>query len=539
MADLAIKVLEGKDEKIRHTAQEIVDYKMLKVSDTPTNPTDVATVAMVQSAVSGGSGVIGTPTDGTYEDGLFAFTGSTKVADAVDGINETLAKLAPAKPVNLSSKTLALASYYSASEAGTGTVHSVISDSLRPQTSTVATFWDGDAGTISAEIDSVETSSRTLTTGNDAGTYSALVITADADPYVGQSGKENFWKALSAYILPTSDLSLASHTYRMKHSLTGNTNVLTFYVDNPATATIANQLLSFAASTSHYVSGVPTLDAGTTFAASFDVNNAVGKHYHTTKIADITGTNISTVNIAPASAYAENATISLSNVAVTVSNGTYTENASITFRGYNSKGVAGTSANTATGARIDTVSNESSRKVSGSGQFPTTGYGGSYDSTTSLKTTYAEELQMLNGRYQVPTGNYSTNLPVNGPDYSTGMGSGDRWVTFQTNTLSNNSAFTLTLNGTQGTFSGVATAGIKIYAKVEGVTGWIDCNAAYPGTGSPSADGDAAMVFGSSTATSKRVTFGSTPRSGQLYIRIGLPAGSNKQFQSISVGSIV
>ena len=118
------------------------------------------------------------------------------------------------------------------------------------------------------------------------------------------------------------------------------------------------------------------------------------------------------------------------------------------------------------------------------------------------------------------------------------MGSGVRWVTFNPTSVNNASAFTLTFNGAQN-FAGVETTGIQIYAKVEGVTGWIDCNASYPGVGNPSANGDPALIFGSSTATIKRVTFGAVTRTGTLYIRIGLPAGSNKKFSSISVGSII
>jgi len=43
----------------------------------------------------GGTLTIGTPTDGTYDDGLFPFTTTTTIANAVDDINELLASLAP------------------------------------------------------------------------------------------------------------------------------------------------------------------------------------------------------------------------------------------------------------------------------------------------------------------------------------------------------------------------------------------------------------------------------------------------------------
>ena len=65
--------------------------------------------------------------------------------------------------------------------------------------------------------------------------------------------------------------------------------------------------------------------------------------------------------------------------------------------------------------------------------------------------------------------------------------------------------------------------------------GWINCNASYPGFGNPAVDGANAMVFGSSTSTVKRVTLGSAVLSGVIYIRIGLPPSSNKQFGGVTI----
>jgi hypothetical protein len=490
----------------------------------------------------GGTDQIGTPTDGSYAGGLLDLSSSTRIADATDQINLILAKLAPAKPPNLSAKTIALTSSYSAKQSDVNTLRTVVTDDLTPQIQTVTGFYNGDSGELSAEIDGVVEGSVELTTGNDAGTYDSLIVTSDADFYAGQAGKEGFWTALSAYILPESNLSYGPHTFQLKHDETGNTNLLTFYTDNPASPTIDGESVDLSATTSSYVSGVPTLTAGSSIKLDFSVLSAVGKFFNATKVADVSGPNVSTANIAPdVAGYAENATIVVNDATVTVNSSTYSEAPNVSVKGYNSKSVAGTAKSVTLGARIDTASNETIRKVSGSGQYPTTGYGGTFDSTQSLKTVYTEELQLLNGAYQMPPAvNYSANQPVAGPDYSSGMGTNDRYVTFTHGTvLSNASAFTITINGTSGTWTGTETAGIKIYAKVEGATGWIDCNKSYPGVGSPVNDGDPAMVFGNSSVTSKRVTFGSTVRSGTLHIRIGLPSGSNKKFSSITISSIV
>jgi hypothetical protein len=43
------------------------------------------------------------------------------------------------------------------------------------------------------------------------------------------------------------------------------------------------------------------------------------------------------------------------------------------------------------------------------------------------------------------------------------------------------------------------------------------------------------MVSSDSSATVKKITFGSTARSGTIYVRIGLPALSDKKFTGISI----
>jgi len=451
-----------------------------------------------------------------------------------------LPKLLPAKPANLSTKTLSIPGTYSASQSGTGTVHATTIDSQIPQTSTVEDFYNGDAGTLSCEIDSVADGSKALTTGSDVGTYTSLIITVDEDPYAGQAQKAGFYKQLSAYVKAAAALNYTqAHTYQMKHSLTGDTNSLSFWCDDPGTTTVSDRSFTLPGSNTRYVSGVPSLATGDTIACHFTVNNAVRKHYNSTKLASLSGNEVATVNVAPPiTPPNESDSVPYTDKNVTIATNKYNENVSVTFQGFNSKGTGGTTASNNTGARVDTVSDESARKISGSGQYPASGYGGSFVSTTSLKDTYTEELQMLNGRYQRPAGNYSSNLPTAGPDYSSGMGTDYRYVTFQPTSLSNNARFTVTFNGTQGTWSGINTTGLRIYAKVEGVTGWIDCNASYPGVGSPSADGDAAMVYADSSATVKVVTLGSTVRTGNLYIRIGLPDGSDKKFTGVTVSNL-
>ena len=75
-----------------------------------------------KAASSAGTTVIGTPTDGSFADGFFdSWTNSTTISNAFDDVNELLALIAPAKPVDMTGVNLsatAVPSYYNARIAG-------------------------------------------------------------------------------------------------------------------------------------------------------------------------------------------------------------------------------------------------------------------------------------------------------------------------------------------------------------------------------------------------------------------------------------
>lgn len=461
-----------------------------------------------------------------------------------DQMQAIIDKLIPTPPQNLLNLPFSYSGTYSALQAGTGTSHPIVTDSTTFSAS-IANFYDGSAGTLTAYIDSVSSGSRIITGSGDTGTYNSLIITSQTDPYAGQPGKENFWLQLSANVAPSPALALGNHTYQLGHSTSGLSQTLSFWVDNPGTATISAITYTLPVSNTIYISGVPSLATGESITLGFTVNNAVGKHYNVTKLASIVSSYTTDLNniAPPVTPPAENASVVYTNQVITAEASKYAESIPFTITGYNSKGVAGTPLTLGVSARIDTVSVEPTRRLSGSGQYPTTGYPLTFDSVQSLKTTYTEELQMVNGYYQMPTVSYIFNLPTNGPDYSSGMGALTRWCmpAFTANngiSISNVSSFTINIQGPLGTWSGTETTGVSIYAKVEGVTGWIDCNKAYPAIGSPSVNGDGALDVSNSSVYIKRVTFGPTPRTGNLYIRIGLPVGSDKKFTGITLTSV-
>jgi len=489
---------------------------------------------------SSGTGNIGTPDDGTYSDGFFNnWNPAYKCSNAFDDLNELLLKLLPPKPDDLSTTPLVFESIYTARQESTSDVHNCTDDTT-PK-ATAENFFNGDDGILTCEIDSVSHGVITITPDDDTGKHDDyLTIIDDSDPYAGQSGKEGIWKQLSAEILPTSPLSYDKHEFALTHSQSGS-SINSIWVDNPQTATITSAQVILPNNCNRWISGVPSLEVGDSLGFHADLNNAVGKHYHNNYVARVYSVDTDIVYFDPLTPPSEGDVINVATT-LTIQNNRYNENVSVVCVPYNSKGQS-PSSEIESHSRVDTISQEN-RVRSGNTQYPSFGisdneYGDTYDSTISLKdSSYYHELQLLNGQYQFPHGNYSSNLPTAGPDYSSGMGNDDRWVAFKTIHIDNKSGLNLVFSNTSGTWNGVETSGIQIYIQVLGVTGWLDCNHAYPGVGSPSNNGDYAMVYSMSSATSKRITFGSTVRTGDVYLRIALPSNSNKRFGSINVTAV-
>lgn len=496
----------------------------------------------IDPAKFAGSGQVGIPTDGII--GVFgSVTGilpTDTIADAFDKVDSFLGSLAPIPPPDLSTLSLTMSGLYTTLEALTGATIPNCTDVTQPLAS-VANFSDGNAGTLSAVVDGATNGSITVTTADDTGASNGdLTITDDSDPYAGVSGSSGFFKQLSAQIMATVALALGQHTYKMSHSTTGDTPVLTFVVDDPGTVALSNKTTG-TTGTSHYVSGVPGLAQGQPVNCSMDVSNAVRTHYNATQVGRFSSPETNTVNVNPGSPPANGDVLTLTG-APTVSAAAYSENVPMTFTGFNSKG--GSTASTVnTGIRVDTVSNEV-RKLSGQGQYPTQGagaanFGGTFDSTVDLNTSGNEELQMLDGLYQYPNGDYTAKVPV-GPDYTAvpdGTFSNYRWVTMDLGAVSAVVNTTLTFNGAQNFGGSTIISGLIIEVRVIGSTptaGWIDGNANYPGVGIPTNNGDPALNNASSSTTVKVVTFGSAPKTGNVWVRVGIPTGSSKKFTGIT-----
>lgn len=105
----ATNVGTGTTHLMRSSSGHTIQIKTLKhgknISLAEANSTITIGVTGI-SATTATTTTIGVPTDGTYIDGLFtSFTASTKIADAIDDINQVLKGLAPSPSPNLFQET--------------------------------------------------------------------------------------------------------------------------------------------------------------------------------------------------------------------------------------------------------------------------------------------------------------------------------------------------------------------------------------------------------------------------------------------------
>ena len=493
---------------------------------------------------------------------------------SINTIDGVLDKLLPAAPPGLSSEVLTISGLYTAFQSGTGAIHVDCINNTRPAITPNGPFIDGSVASIpatlaaayggqippasvavlTAYIDGAAVGSVTLPPATTPEQVGSLMITQDVDPYLGQVGKQGFYQEIFASIMPPNPLSVSvsAHTAQLTETIgnvASSTPLATFHVDDPQSPTVASIVLTASTPVS-YVSGVPTLTVANQINVAFTVANAVRFHYGANG-AQLTSASVQGTVFPIAGTPPANGAILSFATGLQVLPNVYTEGASVSIVGLNSMQVAGVASIGTSSIRIDTVSNEV-RVQSGIGIAPAS-FGGVFNPSQSVAgVTINEELQLLNGLYQWPTGDYSNNKPVAGPNYVNVSipADGYRWVTFQPITLANANGFTLTINGVAGTWglgSSNSTMGVSIEARVmrsDGitpVTSWVDCNSPYAGVGKPGSvltrQLDPAMVAGdiNTTATSKRVTFGPTVYSGLLFIRIGLTQSGGQKFTSISV----
>ena len=435
-----------------------------------------------------------------------------------------LDKLKPVAPEDITGKTLELGSRYTAVETATDDTKAHVTDNTTPTISmnpyTIAGgFLKVVGNTVSALLNAAGVGSRELTSNNDSGTYGALTL-LDGDFHAGVDGKANFYNAIAARVIVQNALTSKINTLKILDEA-AESQEYTFYVDDSAVATLTG-LSADALDTPIVISGVPCYTNGDRFRVQATINNAIKRFYNSTRIGRASAAVTNAINGALGSSYSEGDPYLL-DVNISVQNNQEASALVVSVTAYNAKGTA-YSESINTSYRIDSKSDESGRLEAGTTQYPSSGYGMAYTSSTQLSTSGNEALQLAFGKYFFDQ-SYGglTGVNIGGAEY--------RWTLFKLPSQSGITAVNCQFSSTSG-FSAGVMAGFILQVRVDGASGtngWVDGNAIFSPGSTPTNNGDAALDP-SSTNTLKIVVFGASPKVGDVFVRVGLASGSGLSF---------
>jgi len=515
-----------------------------------------ATVGYVNSALVGGSAItIGPAPDGAYTDGIFTdFTSGTTIGTAVDKFNEMFLLLAPTPPngdwTNAFTTGPVLTGLVTLNEVGThASRNNVLTSTVTPSFTLISTVLNQAAarskdGNFVFTIRDWNGNSLATTTINSASTTvnNGIIRYTVADTYATLgAGKEGFWTGVTTFtvngLATTTPIPVGTtlRSLTFEHATTTNNTMnrtgTTFYVDQTAlnTPTITGLTLTWPTQTK-YISGVLGMAPGQSVTnVNFSVTNACTYYYPSTLwtvSGGVGGTLTGTLDSVAVLTAPGNGGV-VTNKSFTVTAGNW-NSLTLTVSANNRAGTSvGASGSTNSALRMDNTSVETDRLTSGTGDYPAT-YGSAFTSIDSLITTNSNELQLLTGLYKWPTADYTQ---WGGPNYSTittGDGGGIwRWATFNVGSKGTAvSNITITLPNAS---VGSSYNAIKMYVKI-GASGWLDATVAQA-LSAPYNDGDTALdVAGSTAYNVRKVTFGTIPRAGVVYVRIGIKYADRATF---------
>ncbi len=412
--------------------------------------------------------------------------------------------------------------------------------------------YNGDAGTLTAVIDGATDGSITFSNADDSGSDNGLTITQESDyQFLSSSGgSSSFSNSIYSPGLhqgfkakvskSTAGLAVGSHSYKLSHSVTGDTNTLSFVkddvVDTPTVSMSGATLVQASAGTLKYISGVPyyTNDATLTLGG-VTVYDWIGQCYSQTSspFAIANGTNQESTSGSTVSTqystYAEidgtttfldsgvpkantgansGAAYSLGDVTVNVNGGgigieqikarMFSVNGTGSYAELSGKYVQAFNGSTGIDEESISVSsslgagfNDNGKRITG---LPSTDNPSFSNSTNYYTGSAWTGAQTIAGTTEAVTRwgeikHFDTDLSSTaylpqGPDLNTGR-SGAQYFTFafRRTTMAN---FTITLSGkVSGFFVAAPATGID---SASGLNGWIDAGVTYGGAGTPGSD---------------------------------------------------
>ena len=418
------------------------------------------------------------------------------------------------------------------------------------QSSEISSFaYDGDAGDVIAYVDGVSAGSITLSSSDNSGSSGNLVITQESDyQFLNSSGSSTgftssvyspgLYQGFKARVsASTTGLAVGSHSFKLGHSTTGNTNVISFVKDDLTSTPSVNMgsatLSESSAGTLTYDSGVPyyTNNAVLTLSgvgvtnwigqcyrndsAPFDVTN--GTNFESTSgstvsfqgfsYSDIDGASTMLDSGTPKVNIGTSGTYTLGDISVSVNGGgTGVEQIKAKLDNVNGTGSYSEFTGTKVQAKNSSSGIDESIPVADSlgathddDGLRITGFGSagdtpSFSSSTNYYTGSAwsgavtvagtQEAITRWGTLSHFTTDLSSGYLPAGPDLNTGR-SGAQYFTFafRRTAMAN---FTVRLTGTVSGFF-IAAPGTSI-DNASTLSGWLDAGSTYGGSGTPGAN---------------------------------------------------
>ena len=436
---------------------------------------------------------------------------------AINELKSTLSLLLPNSPALLSSKTISFigtSCLLSRSVPDNTTSHipsagSTIKStrSKRPETSVITSFGSGKSGSLSVKLNGLQSGSKTLSAGNDSGTYGDLVITRNQDFPLATPG---FWEDLDAKFLASSDLQAGYNEAQMLHSETGSTNLTGIIIDNGiGNPGISNFSLSQISIVTSYSSGVAHYGTNSVLRIQARLSNIITNVYASV-LAQINANggfggvslNASILGIGiPANGDLIDLLYDLtlttqffSKLVFTVlgyhplaSTASFSSTQNVLAK-INTSGIEGISA----GRRVYTGNWDETTYDAVSPENPTVAL---YNSATIPQ---AHEAKIVAGILAHDVTNYMSGyMPAqpNGADFSSHAANQYCTLVFA-------------LNASSSATISVAGNYEKCWIKLPGITGWLDTMANYGGAGTPSANGASCRTTGGVSKNTFAVTFG-------------------------------
>jgi hypothetical protein len=522
----------------------------------------------------------GLPTDGSWTPGAISLTDTTKVTDAIDGLNALLSLLVPSAPPNLGTiTTLSVASVGTTplKASGTapdntsgGTIPStpntagnsvVVANSTgritaaNPSTNTLTLLGSGTQGILATAVNGSTSgnalSAFTSSASPASATVGATVMTLRADY---PSGTPGFWRSFSVQAV-MSGLAQGWNRVRITHSLSGSTNEFYMLKDNlTAVPVIAATSVVESGTPPHaYSSSVPHYGdtTATLSVTGLTLANIAGETYYNGNPVTLSGTNsiissqaktYANIGISTPVARQTVSATGLSNLSVSIDGSNIHNSGLLQGIGTNVNGSSSaTNMTSATllvkrgsaGSRVDEISipvvslgtsPNSSNAVRRGGFTNTDQPAVSGDATwTQSSAIQIHDATVVAGVLKHDQTNYSIGYMPVGPDLSSGRSAAQYFtVKFQRDSRSN---FNIVITGT---YAGcwVALPGVST---VSSTTGWWSMFTSFSGSGYP---GDSTGGNGSNGCAGSSVMAGS---SGTYLCTFGTQSSTNSTSNDIIV----